>query len=99
MQAISKLKHTALLAVLLIVFSFVASAEPNLQQKLEAKYAPTVINAEGGVVTQGVVLTLKKSGFSADPTKKCSNDYKDGHISLGGNVLQRAACVKVPGSN
>ncbi len=98
MQSMSKLRRIVLLLPACNQHSTAAAGDPNLEQKLAAKYALTTINAEGGVVTQGVVLTLRKNGFIADPIKKCSNDYKEGHIGLGGNVLLRAACAKVAGS-
>jgi hypothetical protein len=69
-----------------------------IQQKLESKYKLTVINAEGGVVTQGAVLALKKNGLIAG-VNTCSNDYKDGRISLGGSVLSRAGCTRVLGNS
>lgn len=85
-----------------ILLGFVTVARANepysravLEQKLEKEYPLTAVNAEGSVVTQGVVLVLKKSGLTAGVAKACTNDYKDGRISLGGNVLARAGCIKM----
>jgi hypothetical protein len=47
---------------------------------LESEYALTSINAEGGVVTQGATLTLKKPSLTASATYSCANDYKGGKI-------------------
>jgi len=96
MQTIAKQNLTAVLAVLFAASTVLGAEDPKvLQQKLESKYTLTVINAEGEVVTQGVVLTLKKSGLTTGGVKACPNDYKNGLVTAGGNVLTR--CVKVPG--
>jgi hypothetical protein len=83
-----------------------------VQQKLEAKYKLTVINAEGGVVITGVTLTLLK-GLTASSTSGCPNDYKDGKLSLAkgtcsasstlGRAIPRCIpftpCTAAPGAN
>jgi hypothetical protein len=96
MQFFSKPNLVAALAVALSTTSLVQAEDAKtLQTKLESKYALTVINAEGGTVTQGAVLKLKKNLTGG--TNKCSNDYKDGRVSLGGNVIQRTQCARLPG--
>lgn len=96
MRIMSKPKILAALTLTLATSSFIRAEDAKaLQQKLEQKYALTTINAEGQTVTQGVVLKLKK-GLTGG-TNKCSNDYKEGKVSLGGNVLQRTQCARLPG--
>jgi hypothetical protein len=60
-----------------------------VQQKLEAKYKLTVINAEGGVVTAGATLLLKM-GLTAGPMSTCVSDYKDGKLALAS--VSKAIC-------
>jgi hypothetical protein len=84
MRAISK-PTTQILAAFLAASLLVAAQKysyDDIQKKLEEKYSVTVINAEGGVVTAGVTLTLKKPGLTAGSQNTCANEYKDGKISL-----------------
>ncbi len=62
-----------------------------LKEKLESKFIPTVINAEGAVVTAGVTLTLKKPGFVAASEATCVTEVKDGAIVLASGA-SKAAC-------
>lgn len=76
-----------------LAVSVQAEDAKGLQRKLESKYTLTVVNAEGATVTQGVVLRLKKTITAG--VNHCDNDYKDGKVSLGGNVLLRANCARL----
>lgn len=102
MRATPKLNLLAAVAVLLSA-NPPAAAEKysyvDIQKKLEGKYPLTVINAEGGVVSQGITLQLKKSGLVAGSSTSCINEYKDGKIGLGGNLLQKAACARLAGES
>lgn len=81
----SKATPTALIAVALTACWFgKAQDTKSLEQQLESKYTLTSINAEGGAVTQGVTLTLRKAGLTAGQTSTCVNAYKDGKIGLAG---------------
>jgi hypothetical protein len=83
MRAISTTKLAAVLTALLGMFSVAKADEPKVvEQKLESEYTLTTVNAEGAVVTQGVVLTLKKGGLSASSVSPLTNEYKDGNIAL-----------------
>ena len=82
MQQIQKCNITAALGVLLTTTLLVRAENITLQQKLESEYALTSINAEGGIVTQGVTLTLKRGGLTASATYACANDYKGGKVVL-----------------
>jgi hypothetical protein len=76
---------TAAFAVLFAASSMVRAQDTAvLQKELESKYSLTTINAEGGVVTQGVTLTLKKPGFIGG-AKSCTLDYKGGALALSGS--------------
>jgi hypothetical protein len=85
-----------MLPALLAAFQFARAEDAKaVQQNLEAKYKLTVINAEGGVVIQGAVLVLKKSGLTAGAMNPCTNDYKDGGIVLAS--VSKASCNSAPG--
>lgn len=85
-----------MLPALLTAFQFARAEDAKAaQQELEAKYKLSVINAEGGVVMQGAVLVLKKSGLTAGAMNPCTNDYKDGAIALA--RLSKAACSSAAG--
>jgi hypothetical protein len=94
-----RISSTFFLVPALVAFSQLAPAEEakDVHEKLESKYKLTVINAEGGVVIQGVTLTLKKSGLVAS-ANSCTNDYRDGKISLAkgpcsaSGILKKAIC-------
>jgi hypothetical protein len=95
MRATPGLNLAAVLGIVLAASPF-ASAETkysygDIEKKLGDKYTVTVINAEGGVVTQGVTLTLKKPGLTAGSQNTCVNEFKDGKISLTG--ASKAACA------
>jgi hypothetical protein len=82
---------TAVFAVLFAASSTARAEDPAaLQKELESKYTLTTINAEGGVVTSGVTLTLKKPGFIGG-AKSCTLDYKSGALALSGT--SKAACT------
>jgi hypothetical protein len=94
MPAISKLNLTPILAVLLATSSFVRAEDPTtLRQRLESKYPLTSINAEGGVVIQGAVLTLQKDGLTAGASSACISDYRSGQITLA--HVSKTACSTV----
>jgi hypothetical protein len=90
---------STLLLSALVALSQLAPAEEtkDVQEKLESKYKVTVVNAEGGVVTWGVTLVLKKSGLTAS-ANSCTNDYRDGKLSLAkgpcsaSGILKKAVC-------
>jgi hypothetical protein len=99
MRAILMANAVLVPTLLLGMFSVAGATEPYsravLEQKLEKEYPLTAVNAEGAVVTQGAAFLLKKSGLTAGSLKKCVNEYNNGRISAGGNVLSR--CIKLPG--
>ena len=81
MRVLSTLTLTAALAAALAVSPLAIAQKysyADVEKKLGDKYTVTVINAEGGVVTQGVTLTLKKPGLTAGSQNTCANEYKDG---------------------
>jgi len=85
MRAIPKRNLRMTLAVSLAAASFATAQKytyADVEKKLLEKYSVTTINAEGGVVTQGVTLTLKKPGLTAGSQNTCVSEYKDGKISL-----------------
>jgi hypothetical protein len=95
MRTTSKVSLTVALAVLFTAIPTAYAAQKysysDLEKRLEEKYPTTSINAEGGVVTQGVTLTLKKVGLNAGSKSTCVNDYKDGKITLAG-ALSKGIC-------
>jgi hypothetical protein len=86
MRAIPRPNLIAALAVVLSAVPFAAAETKytyaDVEKKLGEKYTLTIINAEGGIVTQGVTLTLKKPGLTAGSQNTCANEYKDGKIAL-----------------
>jgi hypothetical protein len=83
MRAISLTNLPTVLTVLLCFFTVARADDPKVvEQKLESEYTLTTVNAEGGVVTQGVVLTLKKGGLAGGPGSLVVNEYKDGRIAM-----------------
>jgi hypothetical protein len=80
-----------------VALSQLAPAEDakDVQEKLESKYKITVVNAEGGVVTWGVTLVLKKSGLIAGGMSPCANEYKDGKFGLAS--VSKTTCNKYGG--
>jgi hypothetical protein len=98
-----RISSTLFLFSALVALSRLAPAEDakDVQQNLESKYKLTVINAEGGVVIQGVKLVLKKRDLVAS-ANSCTNDYKDGKLSLakgpctGSSVLKKVCPPFVP---
>jgi len=92
----------------LLVMSMTATAsmaadKAVLEQKLDAKYKLSSVNAEGDFVRKGATLILQKGGFTggADPVT-CVHQYSNGKISLTGP--SKAACTgavrflsKIPG--
>jgi hypothetical protein len=89
-----KARSTALIAVVLTGSWFgKAQDTKSLEQQLESKYTLTSINAEGGVVTQGVTLTLNKAGLTAGPKATCVNEYRQGRFSLAS--ASKATCGSV----
>jgi hypothetical protein len=95
MRTVSKVSFTAALAVLFVASPSADAAQKysysDVEKRLEERYPTTSINAEGGVVTQGVTLTLKKVGLNAGSKSTCVNDYKDGKITLSG-ALSKGIC-------
>lgn len=95
MRAIQKLNLTAALTVVLAAVPFATAqnkgSNADVEKKLGDKYALTIINAEGGVVTAGVTLTLKKPGLIAGSQNTCANEYKDGKIGLAS--ASKAVCA------
>ncbi len=95
MRASSKLNLIAVLAVVLAAAPFATAqskyAYAEVEKKLEDKYTVTIVNAEGGVVTAGVTLTLKKPGLTAGSQNTCVNEFKDGKISLAS--ASKAVCA------
>jgi len=61
-----------------------------IEQRLSMKFPVSVVNAEGGFVKQGALLTLKKSGMHAAIARGCGNEYKDGKLGLVG--FSRVQC-------
>jgi hypothetical protein len=88
---------TTLLFSALVALSQLAPAEDakDVQEKLASKYKVTVVNAEGGVVTWGVTLVLKKSGLIAGGMSSCANEYKDGKFGLAS--ISKTTCNKYGG--
>jgi hypothetical protein len=94
-----RISSTFFLVPALFALSQLAPAEDakDVQEKLESKYKLTVVNAEGGVVIWGVTLVLKKSGLTAS-ANSCTNDYRDGKLSLvkgpcaASGILKKAIC-------
>jgi hypothetical protein len=94
MRTIQKPNVAAVFGVLLVTTFVVRADNTTLQLKLESEYARTSINAEGGVVTQGVTLSLKKDGLTAGATSTCASDYSmGGKFALTG--LSKATCNSV----
>jgi hypothetical protein len=95
MRASSRLNLIAVLAVVLAAAPFATAqtkyAYADVEKKLGDKYTVTIVNAEGGVVTAGVTLTLKKPGLTAGSQNTCANEYKDGKISLAS--ASKAVCA------
>jgi len=95
MRAIPQPNLTAALAVFLAAAPFASSQTKytyaDIEKKLGEKYSVTIVNAEGGVVTAGVTLTLKKPGLTAGSQNTCANEYKDGKISLAS--ASKAVCA------
>jgi hypothetical protein len=84
------------LPALLFASQLAVGEYPNVvQEKLESKYKITVVNAEGGVVTWGVTLVLKKSGLIAGGMSSCTNEYKDGKFGLAS--VSKTTCSKYGG--
>jgi hypothetical protein len=86
MRTIQTSNRAAVLGVLLATTFVVRADNSTLQQKLGSEYALTSINAEGGVVTQGVTLSLKADGLIAGATYACASEYKGGKIALSSKV-------------
>jgi hypothetical protein len=101
MRSIPRLNLTAALTLLLAAAPFATAQKysyTDVEKKLGEKYSLTTVNAEGGVVTQGATLTLKKAGLTAGAGKVCKDEYKDGKIGPGGNIVEKAQCLRVPGA-
>jgi len=85
-RAIQKPNLIAVLAAFLAAVPFATAQNKynyaDVEKKLEEKYTLTSINAEGGVVIQGVTLTLRMGGLTAGVQNTCANDYKGGKITL-----------------
>lgn len=101
MRTLPMLKFATVPAVLLATSFCVKAEEPyrpaEILKKLLADYPISVVNAEGGVVTQGVTLVLKQ-GLTAGSQTACTSDYKDGAVKLtksGGANCADAAIKKV----
>jgi hypothetical protein len=86
MRTIQTSNRAAVLGVLLATTFVVRADNSTLQQKLGSEYALTSINAEGGVVTQGVTLSLKADGLIAGATYACASEYKGGKLALSSKV-------------
>lgn len=101
MRVIRKLNLKAGLVVFLAASPFAVAQKysyAEVEKKLAEKYSLTVVNAENGVVTQGVTLKLKKDGLVAGSAAPwCVDDYRDGRIGLGGNIMQKANCARLAG--
>lgn len=88
--------NLATVLLLLSAMSLSVRAQ-DVVKKLIADYPISVVNAEGGVVTQGVTLVLKQ-GMTAGAMTACTSDFKDGAIKLtktGGANCADAAIRKV----
>jgi len=93
MEPLQKHNMTAVVGILLTTALLGRAENSTLQQKLESEYALTSINAEGGVVSQGATLTLKKDGLRSGATTACVNEYNVGKIALAG--VSKATCNSV----
>jgi hypothetical protein len=90
---------TPVLAMLMAVTGATAADQKSvLEQKLAAKYRISTVNAEGELVIAGATLELRVSGLIAGSNAACVDDYKDGKFTLGGNLLQKANCAHIGGT-
>ena len=99
------MRRLPILALLMTATLATAADRAVLEQRLEAKYKLSSVNAEGDFVLKGTTLVLRKSGLTggADPVT-CIHDYKDDKISLAG--VSKGVCTgavrtlsKIPGIN